>query len=167
MGSPGIGVGDVESATCAMSGSILDAKSLQVVLDDVGWTGRRVVGILPGMSACLTLPQQIPALIEVHLECAQTRIPFTFADISAPESLAQLVLLPDQLGDVVSDGPVGIRKVVGHAPTLRVGHIRRRNGFDRSVRGLVRLDDLGRDTATITDVVTVDPRPVAHGLQIA
>ncbi len=47
--------------------TILCRPLLQVMLNSTFITDSGLVGILSGMSACSTLAQQIPALIQLHL----------------------------------------------------------------------------------------------------
>ena len=48
-----------------------NAVSAHVLFDDVRWTQRRLFRIAARLAQCAALPQQVPALVEFHLDARQ------------------------------------------------------------------------------------------------
>jgi hypothetical protein len=51
---------------------LLAQRLLLVVLNNLGWTHFRLVRIIPKLSECPALAQEIPALVEFDLQLGQT-----------------------------------------------------------------------------------------------
>jgi hypothetical protein len=109
---------------------------LLVALDDARWPDHGFVGILAGLAAGSTLPQQIPTLIERNFDLAP---PFgffvrePFAGVGSFEGVLLLCQLPDPFNDV---------------------------GFIHVGRSFVRVRDLQRREYSITIAGSMDPRHV-------
>jgi hypothetical protein len=77
--------------------------SAEVALDLAHWTDLGVVRILSCRGAGSTLPQQIPALVELLFNTGQLNLLLVAGQLASPESLAQLVFRIDQLPDAAED----------------------------------------------------------------
>ncbi len=73
--------------------------SVQVALDLVGGPHRGLGRVATGLAQGAALPQQVPALIELHLEMAQPGVFFGLADLTVLELLAKSLLLGDEFVD--------------------------------------------------------------------
>ena len=104
-------------------------SSAQVALDLVGGPHRRVAGIATGFAQRPTLPQQVPALVELDLERPQPLVLLGLADLAVLELLSECLLLGDEvvntrqgsrcLGRRLISGPLSRSQV---CPT-RVGRV--------------------------------------------
>jgi len=76
--------------------------SLLVALDNTLGSYRCVIGVLPGRAAGAALPEQIPALVERHLDLSEAR-QLVVGETRASVGPFQLVLLVGELVDPTHD----------------------------------------------------------------
>src|SRR6188472_3616218 len=85
------------------------ARLLLVTLDGVGVAHLRLVGILSELCACASLPEQVPAPVELDLDSAQSMLvflqPFGVAAVGLLAA-TQGMLLRDEVLDPVGDAVV-------------------------------------------------------------
>src|SRR5262245_59034045 len=76
-------------------------RSAEVALDLADRADLGVIRVLAGSRAGSTLPQQIPALVELLFQGGQLSLFLVGGQLASPESLAQGVLSIDQITDAL------------------------------------------------------------------
>jgi hypothetical protein len=71
--------------------------SVQVSLDLTRWAHACLIRILTRLAQCAALTEEVPALIELNLHCAQPTMFFGFVDLAMLQLLAERLLLGDEL----------------------------------------------------------------------
>jgi hypothetical protein len=91
--------------------------SAQITFDFALGTHARLVGILTRFAQRPALPQQIPTLVELHLEATEPAMLLGFVDLAVLKLRPQFLLLGNQLIDSSENVSVFIR-VCGHPSSL-------------------------------------------------
>lgn len=98
------------------------AGSVQITLDFALRPDAGLVGILTGLAERAALPQQVPSLVELHLEGTESTVFLGLVDLVVGKPGAQLLLLGDEFVDSRKDVRVRIRvialRVRSHAVSL-------------------------------------------------
>jgi peptidylprolyl isomerase len=72
---------------------------VQIAFDFTFGSNARLGGVLAGVTQCAALPQQIPTLIELHLEATQPSVLLGLIDLVVLQLGAEILLLGHQLVD--------------------------------------------------------------------
>lgn len=131
---------------------------LEVALDLAGRSSRGVVGVLAELLLRAALTQQVPALVEGHLDLLHLGLLFLAAQLAALSQLAQLVLPVDQRLHPAED------LFVAHNSGLQLGAQPIPLGLEGDQNCLVlgNAGQLAPGVSAIRRVVTVRPGTTPH-----
>jgi hypothetical protein len=93
-----------------------DPPSVQIALDFTLRSDTGLIGILTRFAQCPPLPQQVPALVELHLDPPEPSVFLGLVDLVVLQLGAEFVLLGDEFVDLREN--VRVLRVRSHGPSL-------------------------------------------------